>query len=698
MSGSEILQFLQHLQGVANDIANTMTDFLAEADVATVVLVQAELVSFDLSDPIKAVKRLKEFEKKLYPIRAAAFEKAKSAFLVTAGQVGSVSAGFAAKEIEAALQNELDIRRKLFNPAISPAKIDGILNYTHFRSGPNGADTIGGWFKAWQQNDLHRIVSKVKQATVEGLELGTLIRQIRGWKDNKGIVHEGIAAVTHKSARTVARTLINGVANAGKMEMYRQNADVIDGVKWLATLDTRACPVCANLDGRIWTPDQMDTVTRPPAHPGCRCTMVPYIDLGPEFEGTRPAEVRNFDLDAEEKYNKERDAKIEAEKKPGKPWNELTYETRKKKRYEEINAYEKKHGEGTAYRQVKSSTDFREHFETLSARDQREWLGADRYEGYRLGTLKTIDLTMPDNNYVRSVDDLRQAGLIPEKNRSTRRSQAKKGETKDRIESAADVEKYLRFAETGSQRKESREIERLETLLKEMELAGRQGDKEYGDATTWLNKRQNKRAEQDRRTIHEHIAPVSGEITRAAEIKFENDLCKRIKTPSVMAEGKDGLRFATKIIDTYDIAIDKPLPKFVSKRSRAEYDGDSNVLDIGRRAGIRQLVPHEMGHYIEEGNREIQKRCKDFFERITDGSEVRSLKKDFPKDGYSDDEKYKPANISMPEYATKINPGGSTEILSVGLQELQRDPVGFSRNYPEFFDFIIQTIRSTKNE
>ena len=155
--------------------------------------------------------------------------------------------------------------------------------------------------------------------------------------------------------------------------------------------------------------------TRP--HPNCRCAVVPYIDLGPEFEGNRPAEVKNFDMDAEERYNAEQKAKAEAGKKPGKPWNKLAYETRKKKRYEAIRAYEAEHGKGSAYRQVKSSTDFADYFETLDERDKREWLGASRYNAYKTGALGFDDLIDPDDGYVRSVKDLKQAGLVPvEKN------------------------------------------------------------------------------------------------------------------------------------------------------------------------------------------------------------------------------------------------------------------------------------------
>jgi hypothetical protein len=142
---------------------------------------------------------------------------------------------------------------------------------------------------------------------------------------------------------------------------------------------------------------------------------VPYIDLGEKFEGNRPAEVKDFDSDAKERYNEEQEEKEAAGKTPGKPWEKLAYETRKKKRYEAIREYEAENGKGSAYKQVKSSTDFAEYFETLDTKDQKEWLGASRYAAYRTGALKLDDLINPDDHYVRSVADLKEAGFVPSK-------------------------------------------------------------------------------------------------------------------------------------------------------------------------------------------------------------------------------------------------------------------------------------------
>ena len=164
------------------------------------------------------------------------------------------------------------------------------------------------------------------------------------------------------------------------------DADVIDGVKFLATLDTRISKTCFGLHGTIWGPDEMDQVQRPPLHPNCRSQIIPYIDLGKEFDGTEPAEARNFLLDAKQKYNAEQERKGS-----GKRFDDLSYEYRHQLRRNEMKSYKERTGRNP-YRQVSSRTTATAWFETLSERDKREWLGAVRYEAYKAGELRPDEL------------------------------------------------------------------------------------------------------------------------------------------------------------------------------------------------------------------------------------------------------------------------------------------------------------------
>jgi len=339
----------------------------------------------------------------------------------------------------------------------------------------------------------------------------------------------------------------------------------------------------------------------------------------------------------------------------------------------------------------------------LDAKSKREWLGTSRYNAYQTGALNVDDLINPSDGYVRTVEDLKQAGIVSGRYQQEKKDRSNTGETRDRIDTADDVAKYLRHIETDAQRKETQEANRLAAVLDALESTGRRDDKEFRETLTELNNLRRKRAEQDRNAIHDHIAPVSGKITRAAEIKFENDLHKRLK-PHTLQEGKDGLAFVTRIIDTYDIQTDKPLPKFISKGARASYTHTTNTVDIGRFVGVKHFVVHEIGHYIQDNNNFIQQRCREFFNSVTEGGELRSLKKDFPNDPFTKNEMYKTAKIPMPPYALKVysDDGGKTftreadEVFSVALERLQREPALFAREYPTFFNFVINTLKQAK--
>ena len=74
----------------------------------------------------------------------------------------------------------------------------------------------------------------------------------------------------------------------------------------------------------------------------------PYIDIG---EGvSRPAEAENFDLLAKEKYKANPNAK--------KKYDELSYEYRRKLRYDAMREYQSKSG-NSPYKQVKGDMTLR---------------------------------------------------------------------------------------------------------------------------------------------------------------------------------------------------------------------------------------------------------------------------------------------------------------------------------------------------
>jgi SPP1 gp7 family putative phage head morphogenesis protein len=126
--------------------------------------------------------------------------------------------------------------------------------------------------------------SKIQTLLREGVLLGT---------SNEDIAESisEIIPTQERRAATLARTVTNYAANKARNESIKQNTDVLDGYKWVATLDSRTSLICASRDGRIYEID--DRNPKPPAHFNCRSTITfvvnPEFDLGRDVKGTRPA-------------------------------------------------------------------------------------------------------------------------------------------------------------------------------------------------------------------------------------------------------------------------------------------------------------------------------------------------------------------------------------------------------------------------
>ena len=87
--------------------------------------------------------------------------------------------------------------------------------------------------------------------------------------------------VSRRYARVLVHTATMSAANEARMAVYRKNGKFIEGVKWLATLDSHTCKTCGALDGQAWNleGEKLKGTTMllrfPPAHANCRCVMSP---------------------------------------------------------------------------------------------------------------------------------------------------------------------------------------------------------------------------------------------------------------------------------------------------------------------------------------------------------------------------------------------------------------------------------------
>jgi len=89
---------------------------------------------------------------------------------------------------------------------------------------------------------------------------------------------------------TIARTEIINSHSMATLDRYEQAGEnIVSHQEWKTAEDDRVCPICQALSGREFTVQEMrdtmfemegvgfDVRLRPPAHPNCRCVLLPVI-------------------------------------------------------------------------------------------------------------------------------------------------------------------------------------------------------------------------------------------------------------------------------------------------------------------------------------------------------------------------------------------------------------------------------------
>lgn len=110
-------------------------------------------------------------------------------------------------------------------------------------------------------------------------------------KNIRSIIADGI--IKEKKIGEISRDIVNKVegvsieratemvhaetakaVNAGIKDKYKH--DGVKKLEWLAVIDDATCTACKKLDGQMFP---IDKVPECPAHPGCRCTLLPVVEL-----------------------------------------------------------------------------------------------------------------------------------------------------------------------------------------------------------------------------------------------------------------------------------------------------------------------------------------------------------------------------------------------------------------------------------
>jgi len=121
--------------------------------------------------------------------------------------------------------------------------------------------TIKKYFNQYADRDANEITRRLSIGLAEGDSIPDMTRRIVGTKAQG--FSDGVFNGTRHNAQTLVRTSVTEVTVKAREATYEANSDVIDKVKYVATLDSRTTPICASLDGEVFP---IGEGPRPPQH------------------------------------------------------------------------------------------------------------------------------------------------------------------------------------------------------------------------------------------------------------------------------------------------------------------------------------------------------------------------------------------------------------------------------------------------
>lgn len=151
-----------------------------------------------------------------------------------------------------------------------------------------GGKMLKPFIKDWTRKEREAVTGAIRLGVYEGQTNQQIIQAIRGTRKNK--FKDGLLATTKRHAEAVVRTSVQHVSGVAAMETWKENSDLVQSYKFVATLDNRTSSRCRSLDGQIF---KLGKGPNTPMHINCRSRTVPILDSRFDFldeDATRSSE------------------------------------------------------------------------------------------------------------------------------------------------------------------------------------------------------------------------------------------------------------------------------------------------------------------------------------------------------------------------------------------------------------------------
>lgn len=284
----------------------------------------------------------------------------------------------------AALGETIDIALDLTMPTAE------LLNAA-ITSRPFEGHILADWVEGMAPADVRRLQGAIQQGIVQGRTTPEIVQSIIGTRANH--YEDGVLEISRRGAEGVARTAVNHVTTQAREAVAEANADIVEKVRIVATLDGRTTLVCISMDGKEF---QVREGPRPPFHFRCRTTTIPVID-GVKLVGDRPAVT-----DTRDGRQRNIDFRRQARERAGNDWKRMSERQRRTAIQREREAWA-----AQAIGQVPRDTTYAQWLARQPAAFQDEVLGPTRAQLYRTGGL-SVDRFVDASGHQYTLDELRR--------------------------------------------------------------------------------------------------------------------------------------------------------------------------------------------------------------------------------------------------------------------------------------------------
>lgn len=125
------------------------------------------------------------------------------------------------------------------------------------------------WAKKMEKAQLDRIWRHIQLGITEGESIDQMSRRLTGTRALG--LKDGQWSKDKRNAEALVRTTVNHVTNRAHLATLEENPDLFPYYRWVSILDSRTTPICRSRAGKVY---KTTNGPRPPAHWGCRSTIV----------------------------------------------------------------------------------------------------------------------------------------------------------------------------------------------------------------------------------------------------------------------------------------------------------------------------------------------------------------------------------------------------------------------------------------